>query len=814
MTQEFHISITAVGEERYLVRTEQVAPGTPLAEEQVVWPIADWLEQTQQLMHEPLMSLLEGQPPFRVATRPQDADDSAAAASVSANAPGLVMLGQQLYSALFQGLIRDSWLTAQGIAQHSQQVLRLRLGIKEARLQKLPWEVLHDGDRPLATGTDLTFCRYHSALASGQAILNTSAAIAVDPPLRVLMIVSAPDDQEQLALKREVRQLQAELQPASPETPEQTADFKPLPIEVTLLEQPGRAELVQALEQGHFQVLHYAGHSNLGKTGGDLYLVSKQTGLSEQLSGEDLAGLLVNNGVRLAVFNSCRGAYTEAEAELGGQEQNLAQALINRGVPGVIAMSERIPDEVAITFTRLLYRNLRQGYPVDLSLNRTRQGLISAYGSHQFYWALPVLYMHPRFDGALTSQPVSAGLALDNLLFPEMKGDRADVSAADADTLVAALEADEDYDEDFAIVSGLLQQLAPTAAVASSATVSPAAHPEATVAATPDEAALIDKSQPTAAAVAEQTTADTPSAAQLSQPMASASASPFFKGLTPLWPQPAQRWLPIVGAVALVAGIGLVGVLTNRQRDSNLTAEQVLADPSLLQSLEQLDETADPVAIATVAFNRNLLTPALDIVTELLERNRLPEAEAALKAASDRQRQEPEFLYLLGRLQWQRLATQSADYSAADAARSWAAAVAKRPNEARYQVALGFAYYDQGEFEQAFDTWEQAIGIDQQVQNLQPLIASGKDSEALVAEPIVLNAYAGLALALVQLADQQANFVQRERMLSTAQKYYLMVIQADPEAFNSPSAFEFEHNWLWQEAAIADWQRLQERIFE
>ncbi|NJM85238.1 MAG: hypothetical protein HC839_03240 [Leptolyngbyaceae cyanobacterium RM2_2_21] len=149
VTQEFHISITAVGEERYLVRTEQVAPGTPLAEEQVVWPIADWLEQTQQLMHEPLMSLLAGHPPLRIATRPQDAEDSAVAAAVSANAPGLVMLGQQLYSALFQGMIRDSWLTAQGIAQHSQQLLRLRLGIKDSRLQKLPWEVLHDGDRPL-----------------------------------------------------------------------------------------------------------------------------------------------------------------------------------------------------------------------------------------------------------------------------------------------------------------------------------------------------------------------------------------------------------------------------------------------------------------------------------------------------------------------------------------------------------------------------------------------------------------------------------------------------------------------------------------
>ena len=69
--------------------------------------------------------------------------------------------------------------------------------------------------------------------------------------------------------------------------------------------------------------------------------------------------------------------------------------------PAVLAMAEKIPDEVALTLTRLLYRNINQGHTIDISLNRARQGLISAYGSHQLYWALPVLYLHPKFDGLL-----------------------------------------------------------------------------------------------------------------------------------------------------------------------------------------------------------------------------------------------------------------------------------------------------------------------------------------------------------------------------------------------------------------------------
>jgi tetratricopeptide (TPR) repeat protein len=146
------------------------------------------------------------------------------------------------------------------------------------------------------------------------------------------------------------------------------------------------------------------GHSNLGTAGGKLYLVSRKTGLTETLSGDDLAGLLVNNGIRMAVFNSCRGVYTattEVISDVG--EGNLAEALVRRGIPAVLAMAERIPDDVALNLSRLFYRNLKQVYPVDLSLNRARQGLISSYSSKQLYWALPILYLHPEFDGNLQS---------------------------------------------------------------------------------------------------------------------------------------------------------------------------------------------------------------------------------------------------------------------------------------------------------------------------------------------------------------------------------------------------------------------------
>jgi len=405
VTQEFHLSVTPIRENEYLVRTEDVAPGVPLAEEQVIWTVEDWLTEASQLMGDPLLSLLRHQnmpSGFNPAPVRSPTDRT-----LSNN---LATFGQRLYGAVFQGTIRDSWMTAQGIAQHRRERLRFRLGLKGTRLHRLPWEVLYAGDRPLATGTDVVFSRYHSSFSIVKSHLSDQKNFFNESPstLKILMVLAVPADQDALALKQEAEQLKQELQGSS------SSNSHPS-IDLTILEQPGREQLTQALEHNHYHVLHYAGHSNLSAAGGSIYLVNHRTGLSEPLSGDDLAGLLVNNGIRMAVFNSCRGGYS-ATASSSEAEGNLAEALIKRGIPAVLAMAERIPDEVALNLSRLFYRNLKQGYPVDLSLSRSRQGLISSYGSDQLYWALPILYLHPKFDGYLQPIPVTTvnhGMSLD-----------------------------------------------------------------------------------------------------------------------------------------------------------------------------------------------------------------------------------------------------------------------------------------------------------------------------------------------------------------------------------------------------------------
>jgi tetratricopeptide (TPR) repeat protein len=439
VTQEFYVSVTPVRDGEYLVRTERVAMGVPLAEELVSWSVDRWLAQAVHVMHDPLVGLLRGH------------RGGSATSTADTEACDLVSLGQELYNALFRGTIRDSWMIAQGVAQNQHEILRLRLGLKDDKLPLLPWEVLHDGARPLATGTDVVFSRYRSAFSKLPSPGVWQRAAAAEHPLRILMVLAAPTDQEVLQLHQEASHLQMELQ-------REAVAGSSSNLELSILDQPGREQLTQALERGRYDILHYAGHSDLSASGGDLYLVSNKTGLTEVLSGDDLAGLLVNNGVRMVVFNSCQGAFTATASDAGSNSGNLADALLKRGVPAVLAMAERIPDDVALNLSRLFYRNLKQRSPIDLGLSRARQGLLSSYGSDQLYWALPILYLHPEFDGYLQASEKPGRTVDDREPFDDAGfDDFYQPGFADAEDLLNDLEHGDP--EDRAAVLELIQEM-------------------------------------------------------------------------------------------------------------------------------------------------------------------------------------------------------------------------------------------------------------------------------------------------------------------------------------------------------------------
>ncbi|MGB3788244.1 MAG: CHAT domain-containing protein [Phormidesmis sp.] len=809
MIQEFGLSITAVGGDQYWVRTESVAKGVQLAEEKVQWPVADWLEQTKSLMHDPLLGLLKGQQNRVVAARPDGTRPLLA--EEDANLTTLVHLGQTLHNELFRGQLHDSWVTAQGVAQNRQDLLRLRIGIKDSRLQQLPWEALHAGTRPLATGTDVIFSRYilNRRQVHSSSPVQSSAAGQV---LRILMVIAAPNDQERLELKQEVHHLQLELHPQIADATDSSVD-----IQLTILEQPGRAELTQELERGNYQALHYAGHSNLGNAGGDLYLVSRQTGLTERLSGEDLAGLLVNNGVKLAVFNSCRGGYSSGSEE-GWQERNLAQALVNRGMPAVIAMTERIPDHVAITFTQLLYRNLKKGLAIDLSLNRTRQGLISAYGSHQFYWVLPTLYMHPLFDGYL----IKTKADLEDISLLDAAGDPFgdiffDQGLSDADLSIRAAQK--------------VRAVGGTATAMRSSFSSDSVNASTTDASNPSASRnVVDSSTglPNETVVKEvSTSADAPTDG--SEPDGIGSIPVNDRKLTSFYGKSAADFSVTASPQNLthLPGHDTPELVGERLPRSHTLHTKILTLPGAVaialiaffsvtaatwlqrarlttpSPIERVGELSLPTRVE-LALQQNDLDEATVAVRALIDEGRFSEAVTALQSADQMQQQDAIMAFLKGRAQWGLVKQSSSDYSIEDAVRSWTTALESESDWMEIVMALGFAQYASGRTQLALDSWQRAATL----ADRQSTDKGAYFSDKTFGE-YALNAHAGIAIAALSLSKIDTDPAQKEQLLEQAVSAYRKVISEAPADFNTSS---LGANWLWLESAIQDWQATEDTL--
>jgi hypothetical protein len=84
---------------------------------------------------------------------------------------------------------------------------------------------------------------------------------------------------------------------------------------------------------------------------------------------------------------------------------SLAKVFIHHGVPAVLGMRDSITDGEALTFIQAFARALGERLPVDQAVAIARQQLLALYKFNQPAWTLPILYMHPEFDGVLV-QPL------------------------------------------------------------------------------------------------------------------------------------------------------------------------------------------------------------------------------------------------------------------------------------------------------------------------------------------------------------------------------------------------------------------------
>jgi hypothetical protein len=303
-------------------------------------------------------------------------------------------LGIDLWKWLFAGQIQNCLERSQGIAIGQNQALRLRLEVRDPDLILMPWEIMQPqiGKPAISLSQQLLFSR-------------TSSDVAALPPqrtdqaLNILLVLGEEStgqnsSSSSLKLEQEAKLLVSILENSALNNGNAVGTLVPCQVDTLIMPTP--SELSYCLENGKYNVLFYAGHGVTAPDGGLLFLRPGVT-----MNGTELAQVLTRNQVKLAVFNSCWGAQSARINHQSIGRSSLAEVLIHHGVPAVLAMRDAIADQEAISFIEAFARALAARNTIDQAVAIARQQLLTLYKFNQPAWTLPVLYIHPEFDGQL-----------------------------------------------------------------------------------------------------------------------------------------------------------------------------------------------------------------------------------------------------------------------------------------------------------------------------------------------------------------------------------------------------------------------------
>jgi len=301
-------------------------------------------------------------------------------------------MGGELFRTVFHGELLKAFEGCLAKARGGPG-MRIRLRLNDVpQLAGLPWEYLYDAEGRgfLALSARTPVVRYLE-LSEGLGTLQ------VEPPLRVLAVISTPKGYRELAeADEEWRRLGTALKPL----------LQSGLIEIERLARPTPQALETRLCTGEpVHVLHFVGHGGFSDLRGEGVLIFEdEAGNGVPVGGPSLAYFLQDHpSLRLAVLNACNGARSSSENTFAGT----AQVLVQHGVPAVIAMQSEVMDETACAFAEKFYRALAAGLPVDACVGEVRRALAA---EHNPEWGTPVLYLR----------------ATDGRLFALEEGDRCD----------------------------------------------------------------------------------------------------------------------------------------------------------------------------------------------------------------------------------------------------------------------------------------------------------------------------------------------------------------------------------------------------
>ena len=283
-------------------------------------------------------------------------------------------VGRLLFDALFQGEVHTAYRTSVAVASDRGAAVQLVLRLTAPGLAALPWEALFDSE----TGAYL--CRKEPLVRRVPAG-HTPAALEIEPPLRILGMVSSPRGLPALDVEAEQGLLEEALRP----------QIEAGLVKISWVQPVTWSAVHDRLLSREWHVLHFIGHGTYDtETDEGILAFVGHDGRAHHVPASSLADLIgeAEPSPRLVLLNTCSSG-------TGGRDDlfsGTAGALAHSGIHAVAAMQFEISDRAAIEFSRGFYSALAHGRRID---DAVRSGRIEILGLGQgtLEWVTPVLYL-------------------------------------------------------------------------------------------------------------------------------------------------------------------------------------------------------------------------------------------------------------------------------------------------------------------------------------------------------------------------------------------------------------------------------------
>ncbi len=282
--------------------------------------------------------------------------------------------GEMLYHTVFSEELGEYFNKRFIEAQDNNHGFRISLRFADnvPEIAALPWEYLHNGE-------DFLVCRRNILLSRLPPEAKKTETQPLNSVLRMLVIISGPDDPRVSPLNTEKEQ------EIILEAVDKLQRKQKIKVDFT---EDATFENVQGyLNEQQYHIVHFTGHGISINGKGHLVFETEDRKV-RLIDNKTLADLFSDMGIRLVVLSSCESAKGSDKEAFG----DLAM-LSKRRIPAVVAMQYSVLDDVAIKFAYTFYSTIASGKPVDLALKEARIMMKYSEKSNGLDFATPVLYL-------------------------------------------------------------------------------------------------------------------------------------------------------------------------------------------------------------------------------------------------------------------------------------------------------------------------------------------------------------------------------------------------------------------------------------